>query len=135
MERRSPSSAYDESYADNECKGTDINGETLYQEPSKKRAWNAHHLFPGGQQVHIEDTMDLSAPDTGASTAGDWKQALEAAMTAMVVKRMMSGAQYDASRVRRWPRRQGQTSTGIVLSEQLDFPTEVASCLWLATLR
>ena len=35
-------SSYDESCADNECKGTDINGETLYQEPSKKRAWIAH---------------------------------------------------------------------------------------------
>ena len=76
-ETESSSSTYDESYADNECKGTDINGETLCQEPSRKRAWNAHHLFPGGQQVHIEDTMDLSASDTGVSTAGDWKQALD----------------------------------------------------------
>ena len=37
-ETEGSSSAYDESYADNECKGTDINGETLYQEPSKKES-------------------------------------------------------------------------------------------------
>ena len=76
-ETEKSSSAYDESYADNECEGTDINGETLYQEPSKKRAWIAHHLFAGGRQVHVDDTMDLSAPDTEVATAGDWMQALE----------------------------------------------------------
>ena len=43
-----------------------------------------------------------------------------AAMIAMGVKRMMRGVQRRASRVRRRPRRQGRTSTGIVLSEQLD---------------
>ena len=61
----SSSSTCDESYADNECMGTDINGETLYQEPSKKKAWTVHHVFAGGRQVHFDDTMDLSAPDTG----------------------------------------------------------------------
>ena len=71
------SAAYDESSAVNEFKGTDINGETLDQEPSKKRAWTAHHVFAGGRQVHFDDTMDFSAPDTEVSTAGDWKQALE----------------------------------------------------------
>ena len=27
--------------------------------------------------MHVDDTMDLSAPDTEVSTTGDWKQALE----------------------------------------------------------
>ena len=70
-ETEGSSSTYDEFYADNECKGTDINGETLYQEPSQKRAWTAHHVFTGGRQVHVDDTMDLSAPDTEVSTAED----------------------------------------------------------------
>ena len=69
-ETESSSSACDESYAENECKGTDINGETLYQEPSKRRAWNAHHLFAGGRHVHFDDTIEVW-------TIGDWKQALE----------------------------------------------------------
>ena len=69
-ETESSSSACDESYAENECKGTDINGETLYQEPSKRRAWNAHHLFAGGRQVHFDETIEVW-------TIGDWKQALE----------------------------------------------------------
>ena len=67
------SSTHDDSYADNECKDTDINEKTLFQESSKKRAWIAHHLFAGGRQVHIDDTLDLSAPDKEVSTAGDWK--------------------------------------------------------------
>ena len=69
-ETESSSSAYDESFAENECKGTDIDGETSYQEPSKKRALNAHHLFAGGRQVHFDDTMQVC-------TIGNWKQALE----------------------------------------------------------
>ena len=48
-ETEGSSSAYDESC----CKGPDINGETLYQEPSQKRAWTAHHVFAGGRQVHV----------------------------------------------------------------------------------
>jgi len=76
-ETEESASAHDESYADNECKGTDINGETSYQEPSKKRAWIAPHLCAGGRQVHVDETMDLSVPDTEVSTTGDWKQALE----------------------------------------------------------
>ena len=63
-ETEESSSACDGSYADNECKGTDINGETLHQEASKKRGWTAHHVFAGGRQVHFDDTMNLSAPDT-----------------------------------------------------------------------
>ena len=63
-ETEESSSACDGSYGDNECKGTDINGETLHQEASKKRGWTAHHVFAGGRQVHFDDTMNLSAPDT-----------------------------------------------------------------------
>ena len=42
QETEGSSSACDESYAENECKGPDINGETLYQEPSKKRELGPH---------------------------------------------------------------------------------------------
>ena len=38
QETEGSSSACDESYAENECKGPDINGKTLYQEPSKKES-------------------------------------------------------------------------------------------------
>ena len=63
--KQSSSSTYDESYAENECKDTDIN-----QEPSKRRALNAHHLFAGGRQVHFDNTIEVW-------TIGNWKQALE----------------------------------------------------------
>ena len=65
------SSTRDDSYADNECKDFDINEKTLFQESSKKRAWIAQHLFADGRQVHIDDTMELSAPDKEVSTAGE----------------------------------------------------------------
>jgi len=68
-ETESSSYTYEESYAENECEGTDINGETLYLEASRKRAWNAHHLFAGGRQVHFDDTTEVW-------TIGDWKQVL-----------------------------------------------------------
>ena len=42
-----------------------------------KRACIAHHSLASGRQVHVNDTMDLSAPDTEVSTTGGWKQALE----------------------------------------------------------
>ena len=72
-ESEGSSSTHDDSYAGNECKDTDINEKTLFQESSKKRAWIAQHLFTDELQAHVDDTMDLSAPDKEVSTAGDWK--------------------------------------------------------------
>ena len=59
------------------ARGADMNGETLYQEPSKQRAWITRHVFAGGRQVHVDVTIGLSAPNTEVLTAEDWKQGLE----------------------------------------------------------
>ena len=79
--------------------------------------------------------------ETGSKLSRSLKMkiiATTAAMTAMGVKRLMRGGQCHASRAPRRPRRQGRTSTGIVLSEQLDFPSlrrdnRGSKLSWLAT--
>ena len=142
----SSSSTCDESYADNECMGTDINGETLYQEPSKKKAWTVHTRvcrWTASAFRRYDGSLSprhRSRPlETGCKLSMSLKTrtiARTAAMTAMGMKRMMRGAQCHALLASLRPRRKGRTSTGIVLSEQLDFPSlrREASCLWLANL-
>ena len=98
-ETEESSSTYDESSADNECKGTDINEETWYQEPPKKRT---HHLVAGGRKVHVDDTMNLSATDTEASTAEDWKQVLEEFEDENDCKSSIDGSDGSETNDERW---------------------------------
>jgi len=126
-ETEESSSTYDESYADNQCKGFDINGETLYQEPSKRRAWNAHHLIAAGRRVHFDDTIDFSAPDTEVSTAENWKQALEEFEDENDCKNNRDDSDGNETNDERCtvPRTAciAKATKTTVLSEQLDFPS------------